>query len=140
MSRIQLKKMVFLLVIMALVINIDSDDKKALNGDWGIKLAPKPNNTLEHTDKPFDDTLTFKDGKVNSKVCKGYEFETASYAKKVANGKTEYIATMKSSKHGSAIWRFTVEAKKIEGTFHWDNEGKSASFTFAGELKTEDSK
>jgi hypothetical protein len=135
------RQMVLILfILLALITHVIGDNKKLIVGDWAIKLTPKPNNTLEHTDKPYDDVLTFNNNKISSKVCKGFEFDSVTYASKVAAGKTEYLASMKSPKHGNAIWKFTITDKKIEGTFQWTSEGKSANFTFSGEQKVEDKK
>ena len=54
-----------------------------------VKLNPKPNNTLEYTDKPLDDVIAIKEGKLSSKVCSQFKFEPAAYTGKAAkNGKT----------------------------------------------------
>jgi hypothetical protein len=130
---------VFLLSLLVLTISVIADEKKDILGDWDIKLTPKENNTLEHTDKPYDDVLTLKGDKISTKVCTSFGFESVSFTTK--NGKkVEYTYIMKSAKHGRAIWKFSVNNDKIEGAFSWEKDDKKANFTFKGERNKEDKK
>lgn len=127
----------FFIFLTAFVMSSAANDKKPIDGEWAIKLSPKPNNTLENTDKPFDDVLTIKEKKLSSKVCTKYDFDSSAYSSKVVGKKIEYTSNMKSPKHGTAIWSFVIKGEKIDGTFHWEKGGKKADFTFTGEIKTE---
>jgi hypothetical protein len=110
-----------------------ADAKSPEAGNWKITLTPHPKNTLEHTDKPFDDVLTLKDSKLSSKVCDGYKFAAAPYAARMVDGKAGMASDLKSPEHGAATWVIKeCKDEKISGTFSWDKAGKKAVFDFAG--------
>jgi len=130
---------ILLCFVLIYSMNLFADQKKEITGEWNVSLMPKENNTLEHTDKPFDDVLTLKGDKISTKVCTSFGFESVSFTTK--NGKkVEYTYIMKSAKHGRAIWKFSVNNDKIEGTFSWEKDDKKANFTFKGERNKEDKK
>ena len=73
----------FLICFMLLTkftICVIADDKKTIVGDWKIQLTPTEKNTLEDTDKPYEDKGH------NTKCCQFFPISTARNTTYVGEG------------------------------------------------------
>jgi hypothetical protein len=99
---------------------------------WKIKAEP-----AEGDGKAFDDTLTFKGSKFESKMLKDKGFEAATYEDNTTRaGLGGFKATQKSDKEGEAVWTGTVTATEMKGELKWTKkDGSVVSYTFTGSRK-----
>src|SRR4051794_35291199 len=62
------------------------------------------------------DTLSFKDGKLDSSECRKYGFKPAPYE---SDDELHFMATAKSDKEGTNAWAGEVRGDSIGGTMTW---------------------
>ena len=99
---------------------------------WKIKAEPS-----EGGGKAFDDTISFKGGKFESKMLKDKGFDPADYEDNTTRaGLGGFKATQKSEKEGEAVWTGTVTATEIKGELKWTKkDGSVVQYTYTGSRK-----
>ena len=122
-------------LVAALAVSLSFVSSSALAKDpfekttWKVKLEP-----AEGDGKAFEDTISFKGGKFESKALKEKGFEAAQYEDNTTRaGLGGYKATLKSEKEGEAVWTGTVTATEIKGELKWTKkDGSVVNYTYTG--------
>jgi hypothetical protein len=98
---------------------------------WKVTVTPDDGG------KPYEDTLTFKNGKFTSENGKKHEFAETEYEGDFRGGQIgTFTATAKSKKEGSAKWTGTLAAGQIQGTLAWTKaDGSVVNYTYTGARK-----
>jgi len=85
---------------------------------------------VKTADGAKDDTLSFKDGKVECALSKTAGYPAAAYTTKVAGAVTTVTAELKNDKGDSRKIAGTVTGDKISGTIDATEGGKTSKMTF----------
>ena len=96
-----------------------------ISGDFPVKVTPSPNNKVPRTNTAYDDVITIKDGKLNSKVNAGYGYAAGAVTVKTEGGKTLLTADLEHPKHGKNHYELEVKGTQIAGTLKWGKVGES---------------
>jgi hypothetical protein len=105
--------------------------RDAFEGTWKVTVTPDDGG------KPYEDTLTLKNGKFTSENGKKHEFAETEYEGDFRGGQIgTFTATAKSKKEGSAKWTGTVAPGQVQGTLAWTKaDGSVVNYTYRGERK-----
>ena len=103
---------------------------------WPVTVTPDA-MAAQKGEKPFDDTLIFKDGLVTMSACVKIGFAASSYALRPA-GETWLFTTQQLSKdQGTTHWEATFTGETVKGTLLWTKlDGTSLHYTFEGKKAT----
>src|SRR5262245_27537613 len=100
--------------------------------NWKIKVTPTDDSNKQG--KEFDDTLSFKGGKVETKALKDKGFKAVAYEEDTRSGiVSTFKAAMESDKEGKAEWSGTLTASEIKGELKWTRkDGTVVNYTYEG--------
>src|SRR4051812_46159938 len=121
------------MLIVAMLAGVSvAAGRDAFEGTWKVTVTPDDGGG-----KPYEDTLTFKNGKFTSENGKKHEFAETEYEGDFRGGQIgTFTATAKSKKEGSAKWTGTVAPGQIQGTLAWTKaDGSVVNYTYMGERK-----
>ena len=99
---------------------------------WKIKVSPTEESQKQG--KEFEDTVSFKGGKIESKTLKAKGFKAAQYEEDTRSGIiSTFKATMTSEKEGKAEWTGTLTGSEIKGELKWTKaDGTMVNYTYEG--------
>jgi len=101
---------------------------------WAVKVIPDP-QAISDGGKPFDDTLSFKNGTFKSEYLLKKGFKPASYDEDMRKyGPATFTVTVKSDSGETVKWTGTVAATSITGDIVWTKkDGTMMNFSYSGE-------
>jgi hypothetical protein len=105
----------------------------ALDGTrWQVKLTPDE-AAAKLGEKPFETTVSFAKGKVESSECVKVGFAASPYKMAAMDEKWTFETTQTSEKNGSTQWKGTVTGDTVKGTMTWTKaDGTLVHYTFEG--------
>jgi hypothetical protein len=100
--------------------------------NWKIKVSPTEESQKQG--KEFDDTVSFKGSKMESKALKAKGFKAAAYEEDTRSGIiSTFKSTMSSDKEGKAEWSGTLTGSEIKGELKWTKaDGTVVNYTYEG--------
>src|SRR5688500_10798161 len=100
-----------------------------LTGKWVVEMSSDDAKT-----KPFEDTLTFKAGKLESAKLKKEGFKETEYEADVRGGQAAtFAAKATGTKGGKAKGTGTAEVGELSGTVVWTKaDGGEVTYNFKG--------
>jgi hypothetical protein len=98
-------------------------------GKWTVEMSSEDSKV-----KPFEDTLVFKAGTLESAKLKKEGFKPTEYEADVRGGQiATFTANAKGSKGGTAKWTGTAAAGELSGTLAWTKaDGTEVNYNFKG--------
>ena len=99
------------------------------DGKWVVEMTSDDAKV-----KPFEDTLTFKAGKLESAKLKKEGFKETEYEADVRGGQAAtFTANAKGTKGGTAKWTGTVVVGEFSGTLVWTKaDGTEVTYNYKG--------
>ncbi len=103
---------------------------------WPVTVTPDE-LTKQAGEKPFEDTLIFKDGKVTMSACVKMGFAPSLYTALPVGDGWSFRTQQVSADQGQTAWRAQLTGEAITGTLTWKKQnGNSFRYTFAGKKAT----
>ena len=98
-------------------------------GKWTVEMSSEDSKA-----KPFEDTLVFKAGMLESAKLKKEGFKETEYEADVRGGQiATFTANGKGGKGGAAKWTGTMAAGELTGTLVWTKaDGMEVNYNFKG--------
>ena len=78
-----------------------------------------------------DNSITFKDGNLESALCAKQGYPAGPYTTKTENGKTVVTATLKNAKGEQETFHLTINGTRAHGTLESTEGGKMTRMTIA---------
>lgn len=122
------------LAVLTAVVAAEMTPKTvSLDGSsWKVVVTPDP-AAAQKGEKPFDDTLVFKDGKVSMTTCMKYGFEASSYTAMEAEKGVKFKTEQVSKSEGHSQWKATIEGDKLTGKMSWKkSDGTMLQYSVTG--------
>ena len=110
----------------------------ALEGTtWSVKATPDA-MAAQKGEKPFDDSLIFKDGKVTMSACVKMGFAPSGYtAIPGSSGSWAFLTQQVSPSQGTTRWMTTFTGEAVKGTMTWTKQdGSVLRYTVEGKKAT----
>ena len=99
---------------------------------WPVKVTPDA-MAAQKGEKPFDDTLSFKDRRVTMSACVKLGFAASAYSLTRAGEAWSFATRQVSKEQGMTRWAATFTGETVTGTLLWMKpDGTSLRYTFQG--------
>ncbi len=103
---------------------------------WPVTVTPDELATRKG-EKPFADTLMFKDGKVTMSACVKMGFAPSTYTTAPAGAGWSLWTQQTSKDQGQTTWQATLTGETIKGTMVWKkSDGSLLHYAFEGKKIT----
>ncbi len=103
---------------------------------WPVTVTPDE-LTKQKGEKPFEDTLIFKDGKVTMSACVKMGFAPSTYTASPIGDSWSFWTKQMSKDQGQTTWRAQLTGETIKGTMTWKKQdGSSSRYIFEGKKAT----
>ena len=100
---------------------------------WDVKVLPDA-MAAQKGEKPFDDSLIFKDGKVTMSACVKMGFAPSTYTTIPTGSAWSFTTHQVSSSQGTTTWTAAVTGDAIKGTMLWTKaDGSMLHYTVEGQ-------
>jgi len=88
-------------------------------------------------EKPFDDSLIFKDGRVTMSACVKMGFAPSLYTTIPAGSSWSFLTRQMSTAQGQTRWVATFTGEAVKGTMTWTKQdGTILHYTVEGKKET----
>lgn len=110
-----------------------AQEPSALEGTtWMVKVTPDT-MAVQKGEKPFDDSLIFKDGKVTMSACVKMGFAPSSYSVIPSAAGVSFTTHQVSTDQGTTRWTGTFTGQVVTGTMTLTRKDSSSShYIFEG--------
>lgn len=99
---------------------------------WPIKLTPDE-TAAKQGEKPFDDSLIFKDGKVTMSACVKSGFSASIYTAVPVGPAWTFATEQVSDAQGTTAWTAEIAGNAVKGTMAWTKkDGTILHYSFEG--------
>ncbi len=99
---------------------------------WSVKVTPDAIAT-QNGEKPFDDSLIFKDGRITMSACAKMGFAPSSYTALPAGAVQSFTTHQMSLDQGTTRWTGTFTGETVKGTMVWTKKnGAALHYSFEG--------
>ena len=103
---------------------------------WPVKVTPDA-MAAQKGEKPFDDSLRFKDGKVAMSACVQMGFAPSTYTALPVGGSWSFTTRQMSPGQGTTRWMATFTGATVKGTMTWmKQDGTILHYTVEGKKAT----
>ena len=103
---------------------------------WPVIVTPDA-MAAQKGEKPFDDSLIFKDGKVTMSACVKMGFAPSAYTTIPAGSSWSFTTRQVSPGQGTTRWMATFAGEAVKGTMTWTKQdGTALHYTFDGKKAT----
>ena len=103
---------------------------------WPVKVTPDA-IAAQTGEKPFDDSLIFKDGTVTMSACVKMGFAPSGYTTLPTGSTWSFMTRQVSTSQGTTKWMATFAEEAVKGTMVWmKQDGTVLHYTFEGKKAT----
>ncbi len=99
---------------------------------WVVTVTPDTRGQ-QKGEKPFEDKLTFKEGKMTASECVKHGFEASDYIVTQGNGVWNFSTEQVSSHEGRTKWSGKITGDRVRGSMRWMKpDGGVVNYSFEG--------
>jgi hypothetical protein len=129
-----MKLFLYAILVTGLCLFSGANASETVSGEYQVKVTPSPKNNLPRTTTAYDDVITIKDGKINSKVNAGYGYQPGPVTVKKEGDKLVITGELEHPKHGKNRYELVLQGNQLAGDMKWgkigeDGKPKAAEYT-----------
>jgi hypothetical protein len=129
-----MKLIIYTVLVIGLFLLSGASASETVSGEFQVKVTPSPKNNLPRTTTAYEDLITIKDGKLNSKVNAGYGYQAGPITVRKEGDKLVITGELEHPKHGKNRYELVLQGNQLAGDMKWgkigeDGKPKAAEYT-----------